>query len=48
MKKIVGLMLGLSLAVGAFSVAFAQEGGKDTSKSTMKKKGGKKKKDTTK
>ena len=50
MKKIMGLMLGLSLAVGAFSFAFAQDDkGKDTTKSTAKKGGGKKgsgKKDT--
>jgi hypothetical protein len=50
MKKIMGLMLGVSLAVGAFSFAFAQDGGKDSTKQTGKKgKGsGKKGKDTTK
>ena len=38
MKKIMGLMLGLSLAVGAFSFAFAQDDkGKDTTKATGKK-----------
>lgn len=52
MKKMMGLVLGLSLAVGAFSFAFAQDG-KDTTKATGKKgtggKGGKKgNKDTTK
>jgi hypothetical protein len=49
MKKIMGLVLGVSLAVGAFSFAFAQDG-KDTTKATGKKgKGtGKKGKDTTK
>jgi len=50
MKKIMGLVLGISLAVGAFSFAFAQDG-KDTTKSTAKKgkgTGGKKGKDTTK
>jgi len=48
MKKLMGLVLGLSLAVGAFSFAFAQDG-KDTTKQTGKKgKGGKKGKDTTK
>ncbi len=48
MKKMMGLVLGLSLAIGAFSVAFAQGGG-STTKQTGKKKGsGKKGKDTTK
>ena len=51
MKKIMGLVLGISLAVGAFSFAFAQDG-KDSTKATGKKgtgKGGKKgNKDTTK
>jgi hypothetical protein len=49
MKKMMGLVLGLSLAVGAVSFAFAQGGG-DTTKQTGKKgKGsGKKGKDTTK
>ena len=48
MKKIMGIVLGLSLAVGAFSFAFAQDQ-KDTTKATGKKgKGsGKKGKDTT-
>ena len=45
MKKMMGLVLGLSLAVGAFSFAFAQDG-KDTTKATGKKKGSGKKKDT--
>ena len=44
MKKILSLMLGLALVTG--SVAFAA--GKDTSKSTGKKKGGGKKKSTDK
>jgi uncharacterized protein YxeA len=47
MKKIMSLMLGMSLVLGAASVAFAQD--KTDDKSTMKKKkGGKKKADTTK
>ena len=50
MKKIMSLMLGLSLIVGAASVAFAQEkGGTDTEKGKGKgkkgKKGGDEKKD---
>jgi|HubBroStandDraft_3_1064219.scaffolds.fasta_scaffold2237119_1 hypothetical protein len=51
MKKMMGLVLGLSLAVGAFSFAFAQDGGKDSTKATGGKKGkgsGKKGKDSTK
>jgi len=40
MKKIMSLMLGMSLILGAATVAFAQDGGTD--KSTAKKKGGKK------
>ena len=35
MKKIMGLVLGVSLAVGAFSFALAQDG-KDTTKATGK------------
>jgi hypothetical protein len=51
MKKIMSLMLGMSLVLGAATVAFAQD--KTDDKSTAKKKGGKKsggksKKDTTK
>jgi hypothetical protein len=47
MKKIMGLMLGLSLAVGAFSFAFAQDDkGKDSTKMTGKKGSGKKGKAT--
>jgi hypothetical protein len=42
MKKIMSLMLGMSLVLGAASFAFAQDTGKDSSKSTKKKKGGKK------
>jgi hypothetical protein len=45
MKKIMGLVLGVSLAIGAFSFAIAQDG-KDTTKGTAKGsgkgKGGKK------
>ena len=50
MKKIMSLMLGLSLIVGAASVAFAQEkGGTDTEKGKGKGKGkGKKGGDTDK
>lgn len=40
MKKIVSMMLGLSLVVGAASFAFAQD--KDTTKETGKKKAPKK------
>jgi hypothetical protein len=36
MKKIMGLVLGLSLAVGAFSFALAQGGGNDTTKGSGK------------
>ena len=46
MKKLMTLMLGLSLIVGATSL-FGDEAGKDTSKSTQKGKKGKKKKSTT-
>lgn len=48
MKKMMGIVLGLSLAVGAFTFAVAQEGGKDTAKKSGKKTGKNKKKDTTK
>ena len=45
MKKLMTLMLGLSLALGCVTVSFAQ----DTTKKTSKKKSSKKKKtDTTK
>jgi hypothetical protein len=40
MKKIMSLMLGMSLILGAATVAFGQD--TDTSKSTAKKKGKKK------
>jgi hypothetical protein len=47
MKKMMGLILGLSLAVGAFSFALAQD--KDTTSTTKaSKKGGNKKGGTTK
>jgi len=46
MKKLMTLMLGLSLIVGATSL-FGDDAGKDTSKSTQKGKKGKKKKSTT-
>jgi len=46
MKKLMSLMLGLSIALGSFSL-FADDA-KDTTKSTAKKKSSKKKKDTTK
>ena len=45
MKKFMSLMLGLTLFVGAATIAFAQDTAKD---STAKKKGKKKKADTTK
>ena len=49
MKKMMGLVLGLSLAIGAFSFAFAQDGGSTTKQTGKKGKGsGKKGKDTTK
>ncbi len=49
MKKIMGAVLGLSLAIGAFSFVFAAPQGKDTTKQTGKgKRSGKKGKDTTK
>ena len=41
MKKIMSIMLGLTLAMGAVSFAFAQDK-TDTSKKEMKKKGKKK------
>ena len=49
MKKFMSIMLGLSLAMGAVTVAFAQDKGDDTSKKEGKKKGKKKddKKDDT-
>jgi hypothetical protein len=49
MKKIMSIMLGLTLAMGAVSVAFAQDKTDDTSKKEGKKKGKKKedKKDDT-
>lgn len=46
MKKIMSVMLGLSLVLGAASFAFAQDKGDTTKKTTKKAK--KKKKDTTK
>ena len=46
MKKIMSLMLGMSLVLGAASYAFAQEKTDDKSK-TKKKKGGKKSTDKT-
>ena len=45
MKKIMSLMLGLTLLTGAVSMAFGQD---DTKKEEGKKKKGKKKKDDTK
>ncbi len=49
MKKLMSLMIGLSLAIGAVSVSFAaDEAQKDTTKKSSKKKGGKKKKSETK
>jgi len=46
MKKLMTLMLGLSLIIGATSL-FGDEAGKDTSKKSEKGKKGKKKKSTT-
>jgi len=46
MKKLMTLMLGLSLIIGATSL-FGDEAGKDTSKSTAKGKKGKKGKKST-
>ena len=43
MKKFMSIMLGLSLAMGAVTVAFAQDKGDDTKKEGKKK--GKKKED---
>jgi uncharacterized protein YqhQ len=43
MKKIMTLMLGLSLALGSVAVAFAQEKKKDDPKKDTKKKKSKKK-----
>jgi hypothetical protein len=45
MKKLMTLMLGLSLALGCVTVSFAQD---TTAKKTSKKKSSKKKKDTSK
>jgi len=45
MKKIMSVMLGLSLVLGAASVAFGQDKAETTTKKTKKKK---KKADTTK
>ena len=42
MKKIMSIMLGLTLAMGAVSFAFAQDKTDDTSKKEGKKKGKKK------
>ena len=47
MKKIMSIMLGLTLAMGAVSFAFAQDKS-DTSKKEMKKKGKKEDKKETK
>ena len=46
MKKIMSLMLGLSLLTGAAMVAFAQDKGTDTEKAGKKGKKGKKGTDT--
>ena len=46
MKKIMSLMLGMSLVLSAASFAFAQDKSDDKGK-TAKKKGGKKKSDKT-
>jgi hypothetical protein len=43
MKKLMTLMLGLSLALGCVAVSFAQDAPKKTSKKKGGKKGGKKK-----
>lgn len=42
MKKIMSLMLGMSLVLGAASYAFGQDKSDDKSKTAKKKKGGKK------
>ena len=42
MKKLMSLMLGMSLVLGAASYAFGQDKMDDKSKTTKKKKGGKK------
>ena len=49
MKKLMTLMLGLAFLTTTVAISFAQDTGKDTSKSEGKKgkKGGKKKTDTT-
>jgi hypothetical protein len=47
MKKIMSLMLGMSLVLGAASYAFAQDKTDDKSKTAKKKKGGKKSTDKT-
>ena len=41
MKKMMGLVLGLSLAIGAFSFGAFAQGGKDTTTKSTKKGGGK-------
>jgi len=44
MKKLISLILGLSMALGTVAVTFAQEGyPKEDTKKASKKKGGKKK-----
>ena len=43
MRKLMGILLGLSLVIGTAAVSFAQEGKKEEKKE-MKKKGSKKKK----
>ena len=43
MKKLMTLMLGMSLVLGTAAVTFAQEKKDDTKKEGTKKKGGKKK-----
>lgn len=48
MKKLMTLMLGLSLAFTTVAVTFAQDAPKKEEKKTGKKKGGKKKEDTPK
>ena len=47
MKKLMTLMLGLTLAFGSVVVAFGQDTSKDTTKTEKKKKKGKKKKEET-
>lgn len=48
MKKLMTLMLGLSLAFGTVAVTFAQDAPKKEEKKGSKKKGGKKKEETPK